>query len=503
MRAPVKPVAPSRTTSRLRWLVRRFRGRHDPTLPLDGTTPSIRPSDQRTPLIGRTLRLLPDQLPKDQPCRCAAPSLARHPHPRRAHRSASAPPSSPARRTAAPATPGPAVARRARGSDASPAAYTGSDLSPAGVLRRPARVVRRARRGPGRPLRVGRLPRHRLRLRRERGAAATPCAATDRPPSAARCRAVRADERRDRHQRAGGRRRRAGRRQDRRPHAVPGRGRRPGHLRRDRRRGRAARLARPARRHRRGRTEILLSGDTVVAIVAAGCRRARRPRPPPSWSPSTSPTPPRPRSRTPSSTTPPWSPPGCTTASSRLVLQAGLPDLDFDRARPAHHRVRGHPREPGRWSGDSTIEDWLPTASLDGGAEQRSSTATRSRSPTTAPRSAPSPSSASTRRRPTRPRSAAWPSTPTWPTPRPTSSTWPPARRTAAIIGGCFDCMEPFPVPEPRGLLPGWLPGGGGASTAAARSPPRAAPTTTPATSTRSTSTASTPPSPRPARWTA
>ena len=25
------------------------------------------------------------------------------------------------------------------------------------------------------------------------------------------------------------------------------------------------------------------------------------------------------------------------------------------------------------------------------------------------------------------------------------------------VISGCFDCIEPFPVPEPRGLIPGWL----------------------------------------------
>ena len=29
------------------------------------------------------------------------------------------------------------------------------------------------------------------------------------------------------------------------------------------------------------------------------------------------------------------------------------------------------------------------------------------------------------------------------------------------IINGCFDCMEPFPVPESRSLLPGWLTGDG------------------------------------------
>ena len=101
------------------------------------------------------------------------------------------------------------------------------------------------------------------------------------------------------------------------------------------------------------------------------------------------------------------------------------------RARQPHHRVRGHPGEPRR----------RPRQHRRGLAPERvarrrcraagSSAATRSRSPTTAPPSAPLPSSASTRRRPMRPRSAAWPSTPTWPTRRPTSSTWPPARRTA------------------------------------------------------------------------
>ena len=212
--APVKPVAPSRTTSRLRWSVRRFGGRHDADSPTRGTTPSIRPSDQRTPLI-----------------RADAPATSS---------STAEGPAMPLRRSVTRTVTRTLVALTAvvglgaafvagtsyggsdhagtgraggAGADASPAAYSGCDLTLAGVLRRPAGVVRRARPGPGRPVRVG---------------TAIPTSSTTSPRSSAGGDAVRApmaaqapaprprDERRDRHQRAGGRRRRAGRRQDRR-----------------------------------------------------------------------------------------------------------------------------------------------------------------------------------------------------------------------------------------------------------------------------------------------
>ena len=145
----------------------------------------------------------------------------------------------------------------------------------------------------------------------------------------------------------------------------------------------------------------------------------------------------------------------------RLVLQAGLPDLDFTE--PDHHTTEFEATRENRDAvRDSTVEDWLPSASLDGGAEQPALGCDQVAIPddgtslgtiavvgfdASAP-DAPSVSGLAVD----------------------TDLAYASADQLylatspsyGGIIGGCFDCMEPFPVPEPRGLLPGWLPGGGG-----------------------------------------
>ena len=283
MSAPVKPVAPSRTTSRSRCAGSREDGMcrlsHSRNRGLDPAVRSADSADQG----GRSRYF---QIDSRRSSHAPAPPPSPAPSPAASSRSprwsASAPPSSPARRTAAPTTPGPAVAG-ARGPTPRRRRTPARDLTPAGVLRRPAGVVRRARPGPGRPLRVGRQPQHRLRLRRgaRRGVADAGRAAADRRSRGARPGPL--HERRDRHQRAGGRRRRAGRRQDRRPHAVPGPGRRPGHLRRERCRGRAARLARPARGDGRGQHRDPAVRRHRGRALAPGAPTATATGRPPSW----------------------------------------------------------------------------------------------------------------------------------------------------------------------------------------------------------------------------
>ena len=300
----------------------------------------------------------------------------------------------------------PVAPAAAPGSDASPAAYTGSDLSLAGSC--DDLLAWYVERGVDRVGPYGWDSATYAVLRRSRTACCPQARPTRvQPPSrdvaAAGARAGPRDQRGDRHQRAGGRRRRAGRRQDRRPHAVPGRGRRPGHLRRHRRRGRPARLGRPARPS--ADAEILLAGDTVVAIAQRG-------------DPAAGPTAPSPTS---------------TEVVTLDVSDPAAPEVDPHRRvrlraghRPAARR-RGPAgaRRPGcptstsssrdrhttEWEAtqanaglvrDSAIEDWLPTPPSTAARPSSSSTATRSRSPTTARRSAPSPWSASTHPRPRR-----------------------------------------------------------------------------------------------------
>ena len=128
--------------------------------------PSIRPSDQRTPLIRADAPAHFRSTPEGP---AHAPAPHRHPHPRLRSPpwSASVLRSWPARRTAARTTRGRRSRRRGDGRLARVVLRLGPD--PPGVLRRPARLVRRARPGPGRSLRVGRQPQHRLRLRGELG----------------------------------------------------------------------------------------------------------------------------------------------------------------------------------------------------------------------------------------------------------------------------------------------------------------------------------------------
>ena len=189
----------------------------------------------------------------------------------------------------------------------------------------------------------------------------------------------------------------------------------------------------------------------------------------------------------------------------RLVLQAELPDLDFTE--PDNHTTEFEATRENRDAvRDSTIEDWLPSASLDGAAEQPllgcdqvaipdDGTSLGTIAVVGFDASAPDAPSVSGLAVDT---DLAYASADQLYLA--TSPTY------GGIFGGCFDCMESVPGARlTRGLLPGWLTGGGGGRRRLLqpRSPPPAASTTTRATSTRSTWTASTPPSPRPGRWTA
>ena len=188
----------------------------------------------------------------------------------------------------------------------------------------------------------------------------------------------------------------------------------------------------------------------------------------------------------------------------RLVLRAGLPDLDFTE--PDNHTTEFEAtRENRDVVENSTIEDWLPSASLDGGADKPvlgcdqvaipdDGTSLGTIAVVGFDASAPDAPSASGLAVDT---DLAYASADQLYLA--TSPTY------GGVISGCFDCIEPFPVPDSRGgLLPGWLPGGDDDGVECCSPiPAPAASTTTPATSTRSTWTASTPPSRRPGRWTA
>ena len=145
----------------------------------------------------------------------------------------------------------------------------------------------------------------------------------------------------------------------------------------------------------------------------------------------------------------------------RLVLRAELPDLDFTE--PDNHTTEFEATRENRDAvRRSTIEDWLPSASLDGAAEQPLLACDQVAIPDDGTSlgtiavvgfdaSAPDAPSVSGLAVDT---DLAYASADQLYLA--TSPTY------GAIIGGCFDCMEPFPVPKPRRLLPGWLPGGGG-----------------------------------------
>ena len=352
---------------------------------------------------------------------------------------------------------GPAVPG-ARGTDASPAAYSGSDLTLAEscddlldwYVERGLDLV-----GPygwgGNPNIVYDFARE---LGRRRRRARTDGSASGAGPGPRH-------ERRDRHQRAGGRRRRAGRRQDRRQHAVPGPGRRPGHLRRERRRGRAARARStcpgppaptaprsccPATPWSRCRS-VAPTGAAAAAGHRAGDRRRLGPD--------------RPRGHPHGGVR---QRPGHRAAArrrgARWCSRPGCPTSTS----PSPTTTPPSSRPPGRTatsSGNSTIEDWLPSASLDGGAEQPvlgcdqvaipdDGTSLGTIAVVGFDASAPDAPSVSGLAVDT---DLAYASADQLYLA--TSPTY------GGIIGGCFDCMEPFPVPDSRGgLLPGWLPGG-------------------------------------------
>jgi hypothetical protein len=144
----------------------------------------------------------------------------------------------------------------------------------------------------------------------------------------------------------------------------------------------------------------------------------------------------------------------------RLVLQAELPDLDFtepDRDTTEFEATREN-RDAVR---DSTVEDWLPSASVDGAAQQPllgcdqvaipdDGTSLGTIAVVGFDASAPEAPSVSGLAVDT---DLAYASADQLYLA--TSPTY------GGIINGCVDCMEPFPVPESRSPLPGWLTGDG------------------------------------------
>ena len=145
----------------------------------------------------------------------------------------------------------------------------------------------------------------------------------------------------------------------------------------------------------------------------------------------------------------------------RLVLQAALPDLDFTE--PDDHTTEFAATEANRDAvRDSTVEDWLPSASLDDAAGQPllgcdqvaipdDGTSLGTMAVVGFDAAAPDAPSVSGLAVDT---DLAYASADQLYLA--TSPTY------GGIIGGCFDCMESFPAPDSRGgLLPGWLTGGG------------------------------------------
>ena len=110
----------------------------------------------------------------------------------------------------------------------------------------------------------------------------------------------------------------------------------------------------------------------------------------------------------------------------RLVLGSGLPDLDF--VEPWGFRTEKGAEERNREIvSKSTIEDWVPGVTTDGGSTQLADCERRQRPRPRLRRPAVSTWSASTRTRRPRRRSPGSRRTPTSPTRPRTGSTWPPA----------------------------------------------------------------------------
>ncbi len=145
----------------------------------------------------------------------------------------------------------------------------------------------------------------------------------------------------------------------------------------------------------------------------------------------------------------------------RVVLQPGLPELDF--AEPGDHTTEFEATEQNQDAvRDSTVEDWLPSASLDGGADQPvlgcdqvavpdDDAALGTIAVVGFDASAPDAPSASGLAVDT---DLAYASAEQLYLATSPSYGW--------VTGGCFDCMERFVVPDSRGglALPGWLTGG-------------------------------------------
>lgn len=145
----------------------------------------------------------------------------------------------------------------------------------------------------------------------------------------------------------------------------------------------------------------------------------------------------------------------------RVVLQAGLPDLDF--ARPDKHTTEW---EADRANQDlvraSTIEDWLPGVSTDGGPSEQLLDCNQVAVPddgTTLGTIAVVGFDAAAPQAPSVSGLAV-------DTDLAYASGDQLYLATSAWFGDvirCFDCLEPMPIPEPgSGLLPRWFPGGSG-----------------------------------------
>jgi hypothetical protein len=145
----------------------------------------------------------------------------------------------------------------------------------------------------------------------------------------------------------------------------------------------------------------------------------------------------------------------------RLVLRAELPDRDFTE--PDNHTTEFEAtRENREVVRDSTIEDWLPSASTDGAAEQPLLGCDQVAIPDDGTSlgtiavvgfDAPAPDAPSVSGLAVDTDLAYASVDQLYLATSPTYG---------GIIEGCFDCVEPFAMPESRGLLPGWLTGGGG-----------------------------------------
>ncbi len=142
----------------------------------------------------------------------------------------------------------------------------------------------------------------------------------------------------------------------------------------------------------------------------------------------------------------------------RLVLEANLPDLDF--VAPDDHTTDFEATRDNRDAvRESTIEDWLPAASLDDGEAAPllgcDQVAIPDDSPTLGTMavvgfdaSAPDAPSATGLAVDT---DLAYAST---------DQLYLATSPSYGFAGDCFECLDVLPAPEPRSLLPGWLTGG-------------------------------------------